>query len=212
MTMFRSSTAALALCATTLAAPALAEGLSFSAGIALTSNYMSRGVTQSMNRPALQFYGEFESSGFYGGVWGSTVDFGPADPDNMEIDLYAGYRFSVGEVSVDVGYARYMYDSSGDCCGELYGLVEYETGQTTVFGGLYLDGAAGLALNDLHLGVRYAMNDRYGLSATVGRAPGVANYGVIALNIGLTDNLSASIAAHLSNVQRNVVATLSVDF
>ncbi len=211
MTNLRILAASAALLSgTAIAAPALAQGLSFSAGAAVTSNYMSRGATQSNNRAVLQFYGEVEASGFYAGVWASTVRLAP---DDLEVDLYAGYRFSVGSASFDIGYARYWYDSTGDCCGELYGLVEYEVDRTTVFAGIYLDGARLRSVNDLHIGVSYQFTDKIGTSLTVGRASGGARYGILGVSYAFTDNVSMEMSYHATNQQRDqLVLSASFDF
>ena len=92
------------------------EAPELSYGAAVTSNYIFRGQTQSDNRPALQGYVEGAYGMFYGGVWSSTVDI---DDDNLEFDLYAGIRPTFGDLSVDLSYVRYLYNSSGDCCGEV---------------------------------------------------------------------------------------------
>ena len=115
------STAALVLGAAA-ATPATAQMRPvLSYGVAITSNYISKGTTQSDDNPALQGYVEGSYGMFYGGVWSSTVDFGD-DPDygndNVEVDLFAGARRDFGDVSADLGYYRYYYDDSGDCCGE----------------------------------------------------------------------------------------------
>jgi uncharacterized protein (TIGR02001 family) len=106
----------------TLVAPVVAQDRpELSYGINITSNYINKGLTQSNDNPALQGYVEAAYGMFYGGVWSSTVDF-PGDPefgdDNLEFDLYAGVRHAFGDLSVDVSYLRYLYDDSGDCCGE----------------------------------------------------------------------------------------------
>ena len=206
-----AASAAIALCAGTLSAQA--QNLTFSGGVSLTSNYMSRGVTQSENRPALQFYGEVEASGFYAGVWGSTVRFPAPETDAVELDLYAGYRFSVGAASFDVGYARYYYDDSGNCCGEFYGLFEIDADPATVFGGIHVDGARGNTLNDIHLGVSYGFAERYTTSLTAGRAAGGVRYGVLGLGYSFNDNFSVEAAYHVTNAQRNqLVVSASFDF
>ena len=92
------------------------EAPELSYGAAVTSNYIFRGQTQSDNRPALQGYVEGAYGMFYGGVWSSTVDI---EDDNLEFDLYAGIRPTFGDLSVDLSYVRYLYNSSGDCCGEV---------------------------------------------------------------------------------------------
>jgi uncharacterized protein (TIGR02001 family) len=82
---------------------------------ALTSNYISDGVTQSDDKPAFQFGGEIASGIVYAGIWMSTVEL---DPDNWEIDLSWGIRPQFGPLTITAGYTRYIYDESGNCCGE----------------------------------------------------------------------------------------------
>lgn len=90
-------------------------------GATITSRYVSRGVANS-DGPALQAYLEPSYGMFYAGVWASTVDL---DPDDVEIDLYVGIRPQFGDLSLDIGYVRYLYDNTGDCCGEIYGKADY---------------------------------------------------------------------------------------
>ena len=51
----------------------------------------------------------------YGGDWESTDDY-PEDPefggDNDEFDLYAGIRPTLGDMSFDLSYCRYVYDDT----------------------------------------------------------------------------------------------------
>lgn len=81
--------------------------------ITLTSDYVFRGVSQTQNGPAIQ--GGFDyahSSGFYAGTWASNVDWvsqGYKTNNSMEIDLYGGYKGSVGDVGYDVGAITYYY-------------------------------------------------------------------------------------------------------
>lgn len=215
MTTFRIAALAAGLAMAT-SAPALAQGLSFSGGVTITSDYMSRGVTNSRNRPALQFYGEVEASGFYAGLWGSTVDFGLDDPDDLEIDLYAGYRFSVGAASFDIGYARYFYDSSGNCCGELYGLASYETGPLNLFAGVYVDPSDSFRVNDVHAGFTYSFAERWSAGLKAGRAGRPSwTYGIASVGYQLNDNVSFEAAYHMTRAagERNrFVVSASVSF
>jgi uncharacterized protein (TIGR02001 family) len=87
---------------------------SLSANVALTSDYVFRGVSQTQNGPAIQ--GGFDyahSSGFYVGTWGSNVAWvqkgGYKDDSSMEIDLYGGYRGSLGAIGYDLGAITYYY-------------------------------------------------------------------------------------------------------
>ncbi len=87
-----------------------------SANVALTTDYVWRGVSQTDNGPAIQ--GGFDyahQSGVYLGVWGSNVDFGAGDDSNVEIDIYGGYATEFdGGVSLDVGFIHYDYPSESD--------------------------------------------------------------------------------------------------
>jgi len=111
-------------------------------GAAVTSRYISRGVDQS-DGPAFQAYVEPSYGIFYAGVWVSSVDgsFVGIDPnDDFEIDFYAGIRPEFGNLALDLGYARYVYDASGNCCGEFYAKGTYTfTEQFSAGGELYFD-------------------------------------------------------------------------
>ena len=102
-----------------LAEPKASQGyddrVEFSWFVALTSNYISGGVTQSDDKPAFQAGGEIASGIVYAGIWLSTVEL---DPDNWEIDLSWGIRPQFGPLTVTAGYTRYLYDETLNCCGE----------------------------------------------------------------------------------------------
>lgn len=113
--------AALGLCAPASAAE---DGVSYLLGVDVVSDYVSNGISQTDGKPAIQPYFEIGLNGFYAGTWMSNVDFG--DGDDWEIDLYLGYRhLFASDLYMDVGYARYLYDDSGDCCGEMKLLLAY---------------------------------------------------------------------------------------
>lgn len=89
-------------------------------GVAGVSDYVFRGLSQSKSDPAIQGYAELQAYGFYAGVWASSVNFnqvGFSDPSS-EVDFYAGYRTTLGPVSLDVGGLYYWYP------GELRGIRE----------------------------------------------------------------------------------------
>lgn len=91
------------------AAPAAAPASAWSqsANIALTSNYVWRGVSQNNNRIAVQ--GGFDvahTSGLSAGVWASSLTSG------TEVDLYANYGFKVSDVNLSVGYIAYVYQGN----------------------------------------------------------------------------------------------------
>ena len=91
------------------------------ANIGLTTNYVFRGISQSQNGPAIQGGIDYaHPSGFYVGTWGSNVSWvsshtvGAAavpfkNNNSMELDLYGGFRQSVGDFGYDVGAIEYYY-------------------------------------------------------------------------------------------------------
>ena len=124
----RTIVAASAALMLTGAAPAFAadpiveaKGIpgSFSANVAVTSEYFYRGLSQTDDAPALQGGMDYSVDiakpvSAYLGVWGSNVDFNEdasADGATVEIDLYGGLNGSIGNtgLSWDLGFIRYMY-------------------------------------------------------------------------------------------------------
>ncbi|MDR2872983.1 MAG: TorF family putative porin [Xanthomonadaceae bacterium] len=102
------------LSAMLVVANAAAEGLSGS--VALTNNYLFRGVTQTDKKPAIQGSLEYGSeSGFYAGIWGSNIRWlSDSDPDvsnRVEINGYLGHRgqFRAGDIGYDIGAAYFWY-------------------------------------------------------------------------------------------------------
>ncbi len=100
------------LAASVLTGPALAGALS--ANIGVSSNYIFRGVTQTLDQAAVSGGLDYEhDSGFYAGTWISNVGSGSnalyGAQGNYEQDWYAGYGFEAGPVGLDVGYILFTY-------------------------------------------------------------------------------------------------------
>ncbi len=102
----------------------LPDGFTSSASVALTTDYVWRGVSQTNNEPAIQ--GSFDiahDSGAYIGVWGSNVEYG--DSSSLELDLYAGFanEIDLGGIAIgyDVGWLHYEFPSvSPSTLDEIY--------------------------------------------------------------------------------------------
>ncbi|WP_233999619.1 TorF family putative porin [Erythrobacter sp. CCH5-A1] len=98
--------------------------ITVSGAATLTSDYRFRGVSQSDEGMAVQ--GGFtisHESGFYVGAWGSNLaGWGTFGGANMELDLIAGFKFPIGEGTLDAGLTWYMYPSgaSNTDFAELY--------------------------------------------------------------------------------------------
>jgi uncharacterized protein (TIGR02001 family) len=93
-------------------------------GAAVTTQYVSRGVQQS-DGFAVQGYVEPSYGWFYAGVWASNIGPVISAPDTVEIDLYAGIRPTFGNLSLDFGYAHYLFNVTGTVGGEIYGKASY---------------------------------------------------------------------------------------
>jgi len=112
------------------AAPAVAPASAWtqSGNIALTSNYIWRGVSQNNNSLALQ--GGFDvahTSGLSAGVWVSSVSIGDA---STEVDFYANYGFKVSNIDLSVGYIAYSYQGESSANFEEVNLAATYAGVT----------------------------------------------------------------------------------
>ncbi|MCD2513727.1 TorF family putative porin [Comamonas endophytica] len=86
----------------------------WSGTVALTSDYVWRGSSQTREEPALQGGLRYtHGSGFYASVWGSNVKFAPDNGARSEFDLAAGWSGKVAEDwAVDLYLLRYQYPSA----------------------------------------------------------------------------------------------------
>lgn len=107
-------------------------------GVTITSNYISRGHTQTNDGAAIQPSLEIGNGFFYAGYWGSNVS--PVSVgSNWEHDFSIGIRPTLGPLDTDFGYVRYVYDT-GDCCGEAYAKASYSPiDPLTIGGAVYYD-------------------------------------------------------------------------
>lgn len=157
-----------------------AEGIEVSANVALTSDYVFRGVSQTSSLPAIQggFDVEFEP-GIYVGTWASNVDGGTYPGSSMEWDFYFGWAGDIGDtgVGIDIGYLRYQYPGVTNSANNT---DEYHVGVSYDFG----MASAGYTLNfspDFYgaddalyhsFGVEIPLNEDF----TVGLSYGITDY------------------------------------
>ena len=99
------------------AAPAPAYTVSYNVG--LYSQYVFRGLTQTDEKPAIQGGVDFtHASGFYLGSWASNIswleDGAYYANSSLELDVYGGYRNSIGETGLgyDIGVLQYIYQGN----------------------------------------------------------------------------------------------------
>src|SRR5690606_18429041 len=87
-----------------------------SGSVAVVSDYLFRGVTQTNENPALQGGVTWNhESGFYAGAWGSSISWlSDSDPEissQVELDGFIGFAGDFGEsgFGYDVGATYYWY-------------------------------------------------------------------------------------------------------
>lgn len=79
--------------------------------VALTSDYMFRGLTQTWGRPAIQGGADYANpDGFAAGFWGSSISERSYPGGAMELDLYASYGQAIdSDWSWRAGIYGYVY-------------------------------------------------------------------------------------------------------
>jgi uncharacterized protein (TIGR02001 family) len=154
-----------ALGAALLAGPAIADGMTkrgsikdpvvepapracaLSANVALATEYVFRGVSQTAEGPAVQ--GGFDATCgiFYAGVWASNLDWGSSiageDNANIEMDWYAGIKPKTGRITWDLGVIYYTYPNSIDFTGFDNNYVELKVGGSAE---VWKDGTLGVTV------------------------------------------------------------------
>lgn len=222
---------ALAVISTAAFAEESKDESSFNVGV--VSQYRYRGIGQTRGKPALQGGADFSSaSGFYIGTWGSTINWikdssdpaaatsaGQSVKGPVELDIYGGYKFQVGDLDLDVGYLRYQYlgNTLADISGanantnELYGALtaglftaKYSHSTSNLFGTPDTKGSSYLEAS-----INFDLGNGYTLVPHVGRQK-VANYTptlsytdvALTLNKDLGKGLSVSLAAISTNAKQ----------
>ena len=169
----------LCLAASVLAAaPAMAweseDGQhSTSASVALSTEYVWRGVTRSDEKPAIS--GSFDyghASGFYAGTWGSSTDGFIDEDTSLELRTYGGYASEIGDsgIGYDLGMMRYMYPgSNGSDWNEGYVTLSYSHFSASV---KHTTDVLGVGESATH----YSLGFNYGLPMGVDFNAGIATW------------------------------------
>ncbi|MGY0652708.1 TorF family putative porin [Luteimonas sp. A537] len=146
MTKLSLAAALATLLATALPAYAQEVGddaaWSFGGEVVAASDYVWRGVSQTMEDPALQLEAYVEhQSGFYVGAFASTVDFGdPEDGIDYERELYVGWSGELGEdTELDMSVSHVSYPGHN---GPDYDIDYTEVQAVLGFAGYYNVGVA----------------------------------------------------------------------
>jgi len=191
--------------------------LSISANMAITSNYVWRGMTQTKDSPALQGGVDLEYKGFYLGTWGSNVDFGD-DDNSLEADFYAGYKAEFAGIGFDAGIIQYAYPNASD----EYNFKEVYFGISKDFERFGVSAKYSWGLDDMpddwEVGASVKLPMEIGLEGTYGDYDTTGTYYTVALtrsfgkfdlSIGYTD-FSSDIDSELD--EDHFVGSISTSF
>lgn len=196
----------LFVAALAFAVPAAAQSepsVAFNVGAA--SDYVFRGVSQTDENPQVFAGADVEAGRVYAGVWASNVDFN--DSADAEFDLYAGFRPTLGAVSLDLGvlYYGYVDQPSGADLDyvELKAAGSVPLGPATVGAQAYYSpnyyGGVDHALY-YEVNGAYAPSEKVSFSAALGRqqVTGAGDYTTWNLGVGyaLTDHLGVDFRYH----------------
>jgi len=142
------------------------QAAEFESNVALSSDYIWRGMTQTAEEPAIS--GGFDiagESGLYFGTWASNVEFG--DGAALELDWYAGYANELDNgFSYDIGYLAYTYPGEDSLdfeeiyvgFGYSYFGYTFSSGQDSAPDNSEIS----VALGETGLGLTYGDYDEYG--------------------------------------------------
>ena len=143
--------------------------------VTLTTDYLSRGVSQTMSSPALQACVEFaHQNGISAYLWGSNVDFvAYGDPDDgarLEFNLALGYDIALSErVTAAIRRVRYFFPGTNPGLhydyGEWIGEVALDDRHRVTLG--YSDDIAGSGKQGVYLAAASGIDLPAGLSLDV---------------------------------------------
>ena len=162
----------VAMCLAAFGAAQADDGLT--ANVALTTKYKYRGQDQSDSTkesvPAIQGGFDYTLGGFYLGNWNSSIGFA----HGTEVDVYGGYRGTVGDLGYDVGLLQYYYPGSGVSnlnTTELYGALSwgmFSAKYSTTVSDKYFGFEEARGTGYLDLSANYGLMDKVTLNAHVG--------------------------------------------
>lgn len=174
-----------------------ASAFTTSASVALSTDYMWRGASQTDSEPAIS--GSFDlghASGLYAGAWASNIDYMiGTDQAHIELNYYAGFANDIGDtgISYDVGALRYVFPGTdGADWNEAYIGLSYSMFSLKV-------SHSGDALASSESGTHYLLGFNHDLPMDIGFH---ANYAFYDLdddinddtledyNLGITKNLA----------------------
>ena len=148
----------------------------FTGNVALTSDYVFRGLSQTWNGPAIQGGMDWDTgTGFHFGFWGSSLNFKDGGQASVETDLYGGYAGKIDNFTYDAGFIYYWYPGALGSLNydlwEVYGKAGYDFGPAAVSAGVNYSpdnfGATGTAVY-YNVGLAIPVTDKLSVTGALG--------------------------------------------
>lgn len=173
----------------------------WSANVAVGSDYVFRGVSQTEDGAAISAGVDMTNGVFYAGAWASNVSFAGDDDSGVEADIYGGVRPEFAGFALDFGVVGYLYDAP-DALD--YDYVEFKAaasraiGPATVGAAVYYSpdffGAAEDEATWVEANAAFSPADKWTVSGAVGRQFLSSDFDYTTWNAGaayqMTDNLA----------------------
>ena len=180
-------------------------GASVAFNIGAASDYVFRGYSQTDEDPQVFGGADITAGQFYAGVWGSNVDF--LDSTDGEIDIYVGFKPTLGPVSLDIAAIYYGYIGAPSGAG--YGYFEAKVAGSVPVGKGSIGAAAyyspdffGAFDDALYYEVNAStpLVDKLSLSAALGRqafdGPGDYTTWNVGLGYAINDHIGVDLRYH----------------
>lgn len=192
-----------------------AQGIEINYGLDITSNYISKGFTQTEDKPAIHPYVEFAYGQAYVEFWGSNTSFGGIS--DIEFDAAVGVSPQLGPIGIDLGFVQYFYRDDKTDYGEAYLFANYAFSEDSfVEFRYYREVYSDFNTFYFQCGVSDLSSWDLSLSGGVGSDFGSRNqsedaiYTDFGLTKGLGDNAANDLRAYYSTIEGcRIVMTLS---
>ncbi|ADL02546.1 conserved hypothetical protein [Brevundimonas subvibrioides ATCC 15264] len=162
--------------------------------VAIGSDYVFRGVSQTGEDPALSGGIDLTSGSFYVGAWASNVAFPGDDDTDAEIDLYGGVRPEVAGFNLDLGVVGYLYTNQPDGAdysyAEIKAAASRAVGPATLGAAVYWSpdffGASEDEATYVEANAAFSPADRWTVSGALGRQFVSSDFDYTTWNAGVT--------------------------
>lgn len=160
-------------CGISLSATWLPAFAQWSGNVALTSEYVWRGSSQTQENPALQAGVKYaHASGLYASLWGSNVRYRPDNGANTEFDLALGWSGKLAaQWALDLYLLRYQYPGADSPLNwnELNASLTWRDNYWLALGHSDNAMASGGKGSYLQLGARLPLDPQWRLEASIAR-------------------------------------------